>query len=97
MTQHKVHSYLQGRLLMVGCGSIGQAVLPLILRHLGVGPDRIEIVTADARGREDEDSPDRGEPDDAAPPCRRREAPDLLALSTAAVARASSIGTTAEP
>ena len=52
MTQHKVHSYLQGRLLMVGCGSIGQAVLPLILRHLGVGPDRIEIVTADARGRE---------------------------------------------
>jgi homospermidine synthase len=52
MTQHKVHSYLQGRLLMVGCGSIGQAVLPLILRHLGVAPDRIEIVTADARGRE---------------------------------------------
>ena len=36
MTQHKVHSYLQGRLLMLGCGSIGQAVLPLILRHLGV-------------------------------------------------------------
>jgi homospermidine synthase len=52
MTQHKVHAQLQGRLLMVGCGSIGQAVLPLILRHLGVGPDRIEIVTADARGRE---------------------------------------------
>ena len=52
MTQHTVHARLPGRLLMVGCGSIGQAVLPLILRHLGIGPDRIEIVTADARGRE---------------------------------------------
>ena len=41
MAQHVVHTQLPGRLVMLGCGSIGQAVLPLILRHLGVtaGPD----------------------------------------------------------
>ena len=52
MTQHVVHTSLPGRLVMVGCGSIGQAVLPLVSRHLGLDPSRIEIVTADARGRD---------------------------------------------
>jgi homospermidine synthase len=40
-----------GRLVMVGFGSIGQGVLPLLLRHLPLTPDRIIIVTADERGR----------------------------------------------
>ncbi|MFO1047974.1 MAG: saccharopine dehydrogenase C-terminal domain-containing protein [Geminicoccaceae bacterium] len=53
MAQHVVHTKLAGRLVMVGCGSIGQAVLPLILRHLDVAPERITIVTADGRGREE--------------------------------------------
>ena len=53
MAQHVVHAQLPGQLVMLGCGSIGQAVLPLILRHLGVTPDRITIVTADGRGREE--------------------------------------------
>ena len=53
MAEHVVHTQLPGQLVMLGCGSIGQAVLPLILRHLGVTPDRITIVTADARGREE--------------------------------------------
>ncbi|MFO1073405.1 MAG: saccharopine dehydrogenase NADP-binding domain-containing protein [Geminicoccaceae bacterium] len=53
MGQHVVHTQLPGQLVMLGCGSIGQAVLPLILRHLGVTPDRITIVTADDRGREE--------------------------------------------
>ena len=35
---------------MVGCGSIGQGVLPLLLRHIDMPPDRITIVTADERG-----------------------------------------------
>ena len=39
-----------GRLVMVGNGSIGQAVLPLILRHIAMPPERIHIVTADERG-----------------------------------------------
>ncbi|MBL8670727.1 MAG: homospermidine synthase [Alphaproteobacteria bacterium] len=39
-----------GRIVMIGFGSIGQGVLPLILRHLDVTPDRIRIVTASERG-----------------------------------------------
>jgi homospermidine synthase len=35
---------------MIGFGSIGQGVMPLILRHIGVTPDRITIVTADEAG-----------------------------------------------
>lgn len=38
---------------MVGCGSIGQGVLPLILRHIDIRADQILIVTADARGHEE--------------------------------------------
>src|SRR4051812_19498803 len=53
MAEDVVHTQLPGRLVMLGCGSIGQAVLPLILRHLGVTPDRITIVTADRRGSEE--------------------------------------------
>ncbi len=33
-----------GRIVMVGFGSIGQRVLPLLLRHLGVTPERITII-----------------------------------------------------
>ncbi len=46
------HAPLLGRLVMLGCGSIGQAVMPLLLRHLALTPDRITVVTADGRGRE---------------------------------------------
>jgi homospermidine synthase len=35
---------------MVGCGSIGQGVMPLILRHIGITADRITVVTSDDRG-----------------------------------------------
>jgi homospermidine synthase len=35
---------------MLGFGSIGQGVLPLILRHIDMPKDRIEIVTSDDRG-----------------------------------------------
>jgi homospermidine synthase len=35
---------------MVGFGSIGQGVLPLLLRHIGIDPTRITIVTADQAG-----------------------------------------------
>ena len=43
---------LSGRLVMVGFGSVGQGVLPLILRHIAVDPRRITIVTADDAGRD---------------------------------------------
>jgi homospermidine synthase len=47
-----VHATLAGRLVIVGFGSIGQGVLPLILRHIGIAPERITIVTAEPRGHE---------------------------------------------
>ncbi|GAB0118353.1 homospermidine synthase [Acidisoma sp. 7E03] len=36
---------------MVGCGSIGQGVLPLLLRHIDLAPSQITIVNSDERGR----------------------------------------------
>ncbi|MBF0324983.1 MAG: homospermidine synthase [Alphaproteobacteria bacterium] len=41
-----------GRVVIVGFGSIGQGVLPLILRHIDLNPDRITIVTAEERGHD---------------------------------------------
>ncbi|HZK89875.1 MAG TPA: saccharopine dehydrogenase C-terminal domain-containing protein [Stellaceae bacterium] len=45
------HATLHGRLVIIGFGSIGQGVLPLILRHVAIAPERITIVTAEPRGR----------------------------------------------
>jgi len=42
----------EGKFLMIGCGSIGQGVLPLLFRHFTITPDRINIVTADERGKD---------------------------------------------
>jgi homospermidine synthase len=47
---NKVYIEFPGRMVILGFGSIGQGVLPLILRHIGIRPDRITIVTADDRG-----------------------------------------------
>ena len=51
MSNHEVHVKFAGKIVCVGFGSIGQGVLPLILRHIGTSPDRITIVTAEDRGR----------------------------------------------
>jgi homospermidine synthase len=50
MTSYPVHVAFPGRLVFVGFGSIGQGVLPLLLRHVGIKPDQITIVTADDAG-----------------------------------------------
>jgi homospermidine synthase len=50
MSNHKVYVDFPGRIVIVGFGSIGQGVLPLILRHIGIRPERITIVTADDAG-----------------------------------------------
>ena len=47
------HATLSGNLVIVGFGSIGQGVLPLIRRHIGVAPERITIVTAEEMGHEE--------------------------------------------
>lgn len=44
------HVAFSGRLVMLGLGSIGQGVLPLIVRHIDMPRDRIHVLTADARG-----------------------------------------------
>ncbi|MFL6549404.1 MAG: saccharopine dehydrogenase NADP-binding domain-containing protein, partial [Povalibacter sp.] len=51
MSEYPIHVVFPGRLVFVGFGSIGQGVLPLILRHVGISPERITIVTADDAGR----------------------------------------------
>jgi len=47
----KVYIEFHGRIVLIGFGSIGQGVMPLILRHIGIEPSRILIITADDRGR----------------------------------------------
>src|SRR3982074_353180 len=51
MSTHEVHVKFPGKIVFVGFGSIGQGVLPLILRHIGTSSDRISIVTAEDCGR----------------------------------------------
>ncbi|HSY46801.1 MAG TPA: saccharopine dehydrogenase NADP-binding domain-containing protein, partial [Steroidobacteraceae bacterium] len=51
--QHKIHVEFPGRILLIGFGSIGQGVLPLVLRHIGIAPERITIVTAEDKGGEE--------------------------------------------
>src|SRR5258708_6145119 len=52
MPSTTVHVAFPGRLVIVGFGSIGQGVLPLLLRHIDIHPDQITIVSAELRGRE---------------------------------------------
>src|SRR6266404_4691205 len=51
MSKHEVRVEFAGKIVFVGFGSIGQGVLPLILRHIGTSSDRITIVTAEDSGR----------------------------------------------
>ena len=53
MSNGKVYANFAGRLVMIGFGSIGQGVLPLILRHIAIDPSQITIVTAEDWGGEE--------------------------------------------
>ena len=46
------HIAFADRLVIVGFGSIGQGVLPLLLRHIDIRPDQLTIITAELRGEE---------------------------------------------
>lgn len=46
--QHPVYASMPGRLVVLGFGSIGQGVLPLILRHIELDAKCITIVSANA-------------------------------------------------
>ena len=41
-----------GRLIMLGFGSVGQGVLPLIMRHIRVLPEHVTVLAPDERGRD---------------------------------------------
>src|SRR5215469_12919250 len=43
----------KGRIVIVGFGSIGQGILPLILRHIDMRKEQITIVTAEDRGQKE--------------------------------------------
>ncbi len=49
--KYKVHVTFPGKILIVGLGSIGQGVLPLILRHIGIDKKRISVIAADNLGK----------------------------------------------
>src|SRR6476620_7138818 len=48
----KKHVAFAGRLVIVGFGSIGQGVLPLLLRHLDIRANQIVVITAELRGED---------------------------------------------
>jgi homospermidine synthase len=52
MTEHSTLIDFPGRIvfIFIGFGSIGQGVLPLVLRHVGIPAERVTIVTAEDRG-----------------------------------------------
>jgi len=41
----------EGKILMLGCGSIGQGVLPLLFKHLDIEAAQLSILAADAAGK----------------------------------------------
>ena len=49
------HVAFPGRMVIVGFGSIGQGVLPLILRHVEMKPSQITVVTAEELGHGEAD------------------------------------------
>src|SRR5262245_43740108 len=44
MTQLSTRVPFSGRLLLLGCGSVGQCTLPLMLRHIAMPASRITVV-----------------------------------------------------
>jgi homospermidine synthase len=47
---YRKHIAFGGRMVMIGFGSIGQGVLPLILRHIDIKPSQITVISAEDRG-----------------------------------------------
>ncbi|MEO8259372.1 MAG: saccharopine dehydrogenase C-terminal domain-containing protein [Acidobacteriota bacterium] len=52
MTSNSHRAPFSGRLLMLGCGSVGQCTLPLVLRHLDMPASRVTVMDfEDVRGK----------------------------------------------
>lgn len=50
--EHKKYLKFDNKILMLGFGSIGKGVLPLILRHMDIKPEQIKIITKSTDGFE---------------------------------------------
>src|SRR5262249_13191971 len=50
----KKHVAFGGRMVMIGFGSIGQGVLPLIFRHIDMQPEQLTVISPEDRGGEKE-------------------------------------------
>lgn len=50
MAEHRYYVHFGGRLLLLGFGSIGRGVLPLLLRHIGLRPEQITVLRAHDNG-----------------------------------------------
>ena len=46
------HASLSGNLVLLGFGSIGQAMLPLLFRHIEMNPGQVKVIAADEDGKE---------------------------------------------
>ena len=46
------HAHLQGNLIIVGFGSVGQALLSLLFQNIEIRSDKVRIITADENGGE---------------------------------------------
>ena len=46
------HASLSGNLMLLGFGSIGQAMLPLLFRHIEINPGQVKVIAADEDGKE---------------------------------------------
>lgn len=53
MTPNLKYCSFSNRIVMIGFGSVGQGVLPLILRHIDIPPAQIAIISADTRGQDE--------------------------------------------
>jgi homospermidine synthase len=47
---HKKYTIFKNKLLIIGFGSIGKAILPLIFRHIEIKPEQVTIITKDEDG-----------------------------------------------
>ncbi len=50
MQQWNKEAVFHGRIVILGFGAVGRGVLPLLLRHLDIGPAQMEIVTLSTKG-----------------------------------------------
>jgi homospermidine synthase len=48
---HSQFAVIEKKILLVGFGCIGQAILPLLFRHLDIKPHQISIVTKNEDGK----------------------------------------------